>query len=74
MDYTSIELKSEKNTDCLKEITARQSRGGYVKYIATREGVEKLDDSQKFAPVTAKQRQLIQCLLKDFPGDARGKP
>ena len=46
---------------------ARQSRGGYAKYIATREGVEKLDDSQKFAPATVKQRQLIQRLLKDFP-------
>ena len=46
---------------------ARQSRGGYAKYIATREGVEKLDDSQKFAPATAKQRQLVQHLLKDFP-------
>ena len=47
--------------------SARQSRGGYAKYIATREGVEKLDDSQRFAPVTAKQQQLIQRLLKDFP-------
>lgn len=47
--------------------SARQSRGGYAKYIATREGVEKLDDSQKFAPATVKQRQLIQRLLKDFP-------
>ncbi len=46
--------------------SARQSRGGYAKYIATREGVEKLDDSQRFAPVTAKQQQLIQRLLKDF--------
>lgn len=47
--------------------SARQSRGGYAKYIATREGVEKLDDSQRFAPATVKQRQLIQRLLKDFP-------
>lgn len=46
---------------------ARQSRGGYAKYIATRDGVEKLDDSQKFARATAKQRQLVQRLLKDFP-------
>ncbi len=45
----------------------RHSRGGYAKYIATREGVEKLDDSQRFAPATAKQRQLVQRLLKDFP-------
>ena len=26
------------------------SAGGYAKYIATREGVEKIDSSQKFAP------------------------
>ena len=41
--------------------SVRQSRGGYAKYIATREGVEKLDDSQKFASATKKQSQLIQC-------------
>lgn len=44
-----------------------QSVGGYVKYIATREGVEKIDDSRKFAPVTIKQLQLIAKLVKDFP-------
>lgn len=47
--------------------SARQSRGGYAKYIATREGVEKLDDSQKFAPVTARQKKLISNILRDFP-------
>lgn len=47
--------------------SARQSRGGYARYIATREGVEKLDDSQKFAPATANQRKLIDKLLHDFP-------
>lgn len=46
---------------------ARQGRGGYVKYIATRDGVEKLDDSQRLAPATAKQRQFIEELLRDFP-------
>ena len=49
---------------------ARQSRGGYVKYIATRDGVEKLDDTQRLGPATAKQRQFIEKLLWDFP-DAR---
>ena len=47
--------------------SARQSRGGYAKYIATREGVEKLDESQKFAPATAKQKKLIAKILRDFP-------
>lgn len=43
------------------------STGGYAKYIATREGVEKIDDTQKFAPATAKQKNLIEKILKDFP-------
>ncbi len=47
--------------------SARHSRGGYARYIATREGVEKLDDSQKFAPATVNQRKLIDKLLRDFP-------
>lgn len=46
---------------------ARQGPGGYAKYIATREGVEKIDDSQKLAPATKKQEQMIAKLIKDFP-------
>lgn len=41
--------------------------GGYAQYIATREGVEKIDDTVKFAPTTVKQKQLIRKLLNDFP-------
>lgn len=41
--------------------------GRYTKYIATREGVEKLDDSKKFLPATEKQKTLVQKVLKDFP-------
>ena len=37
---------------------------GYMKYIATRERVEKLEGS---GPVTKGQRQLIENLLQDFP-------
>lgn len=37
---------------------------GYMKYIATRERVEKLEGS---GPVTKSQRQLIENLLRDFP-------
>ena len=37
---------------------------GYMKYIATRERVEKLSST---APVTEKQRELIASLLRDFP-------
>lgn len=46
---------------------ARQGRGGYAKYIATRDGVEKIDDSKRFAPVTWNQKQLIKKILRDFP-------
>lgn len=46
---------------------ARQGRGGYAKYIATRDGVEKIDDSKRFAPVTWNQKKLIAKILRDFP-------
>ena len=45
----------------------RKNVGGYAEYIATREGVEKIDESRKFAPATDKQRKLIQKILADFP-------
>ena len=38
--------------------------GGYMRYIATREGVEKLAGN---GAVTKGQRELIQKLLTDFP-------
>ena len=41
--------------------------GGYARYIATREGVEKLDDSHRHAPATKKQQALIDKILRDFP-------
>lgn len=43
------------------------SAGGYAKYIATREEVEKIDDTKKFAPATVLQKNLIEKILKDFP-------
>ena len=46
----------------MKSGTKKKS-GGYAKYIATREGVEKLDDSVKKIPATDKQKQLVQKLL-----------
>lgn len=51
----------------MKPGSGGKSIGGYAKYIATREGVEKLDDSQRYAPATAKQEQLIRRILRDFP-------
>lgn len=45
----------------------KQSAGGYAKYVATRDGVEKIDDSKRFLPVTVQQKKVIDELLKDFP-------
>ena len=45
----------------------RKNLGGYAEYIATREGVEKIDKSKRNAPATEKQRRLIQKILSDFP-------
>jgi len=41
--------------------------GNYVRYIATREGVELAEDTLKNLPATVKQKQLIRQILKDFP-------
>ena len=43
---------------------SRKSAGGYMKYIATREGVEVLTGK---GPVTEKQTEMVTKLLKDFP-------
>lgn len=43
------------------------SPGGYAKYIATREGVDKSDESFKQKPVTWNQKKLIAKILRDFP-------
>ena len=37
----------------------RTNFGNYAKYIATREGVDTIDDSVKFAPATLNQKKLI---------------
>ena len=39
----------------------------YVRYVGTREGVEKMDESKRQLPATANQRQLIRQLLRDIP-------
>ena len=43
---------------------SRKSAGGYMKYIATREGVEVLAGR---SPATEKQKEMVAKLLKDFP-------
>lgn len=39
----------------------------YVKYIATRDGVEKIQMSHGDKPVTPKQKELIKHLMDDYP-------
>ena len=51
----------------LKPGSGGKSVGGYARYIATREGVEKLDDTHRHAPATKKQQALIEKILRDFP-------
>lgn len=51
----------------MKPGSGGKSVGGYAKYIATREGVERIDDSQRHGPATVKQEQLIRRILRDFP-------
>lgn len=51
----------------LKPGGSGKSVGGYARYIATREGVEKLDDSHRHAPATKKQQAFIEKILRDFP-------
>jgi len=41
--------------------------GKYVRYIATREGVELLKNTKLNRPATKKQKDLIENMLKDFP-------
>lgn len=47
--------------------TRKMRPGGYAEYIAKREGVERIDESQRLLPVTQKQTDLIRRLIKDFP-------
>ena len=45
----------------------RQRIGGYAKYIATREGVEKTNEFSQTEHATKKQEQMIEKILRDFP-------
>lgn len=39
----------------------------FVKYIATREGVERCDESWRHQPATTEQQRLVNNLVNDFP-------
>ena len=51
----------------LKPGAGGRSVGGYARYIATREGVERIDDTHRHAPATKRQQVLIEKILRDFP-------
>ena len=44
------------------------SAGGLLKYMGTREGVEKLPLSQANTPATKQQKHLIEAVIKKIPG------
>ncbi|MGN0455769.1 MAG: MobP3 family relaxase [Acutalibacteraceae bacterium] len=46
---------------------SKTNLGNYVKYIATRKGVEKADGTQKFNDATERQKKIIEKLLSDYP-------
>lgn len=50
-----------------KYIKGAKHRDFYTKYMATREGAEKINHSYGKADATAKQKEMIQSLLRDFP-------
>ncbi len=41
--------------------------GNYVKYVSTREGVERVDPGKAALPATDKQTKLVEQLLREFP-------
>ncbi len=41
--------------------------GNYVKYVSTREGVERVDPGKAVLPATEKQAKLVEQLLREFP-------
>lgn len=49
---------------------AKQHNQNLVKYIAKRDGVDKIDDSWKSLPVSQPQQKMIDQILRDFPDTA----
>ena len=41
--------------------------GNYVKYMATRNGVERIDPGRSEWPATEKQTAMVEQILRDFP-------
>ena len=47
---------------------SRQHSEHLIQYIAKREGVQKIDDTWRYKPVSKEQKKLIAELTEDFPG------
>ena len=45
----------------------KRSAGGYVQYIATREGVKMAEDTSRHLPATAEQQQMVDRAIKRHP-------
>ena len=45
----------------------KKTPGGYLRYIATRKGVEMAEDTSRHLPATAEQQKQITRLLKKYP-------
>ena len=45
----------------------KKKRGGYAKYIGTRDGVEVIDDTHKSTAASLKQKEFISKLVEDYP-------
>lgn len=45
----------------------KKTPGGYLRYIATREGVEMAEDTARHLPATTEQQKQITRLLKKYP-------
>lgn len=54
----------------LRFISSKAQKAALVNYIATREGVEKvtLSDEASVRPATVKQQEVLQELIKEYPG------
>ena len=50
-----------------KYLKSGKHRSFYTKYMATREGAEMISASYGKAEATAKQKEMIQSMLKDLP-------
>ena len=46
----------------------KKSPGGYLRYIATRDGVEMAEDTSRHLSATAEQQKQLDKLLKKYPG------